>query len=672
MFARKTPVFNYNIPKYKNSTQLGTLPKHLSVNVAVLFGLFVAEGDTRGRFSNSDKFILDVFSKYLKTEFNIIQKANYTASEVYLGAVLKDLFNYYLGEVKSNKRFIPDIIKQAPKKYQVAFLQGLFEGDGTVYRHQSSWLVEYTSTSKLLAYDVKLLLENIGILCRVDKAYKSATNTIDKRKILSYNVRVINQYFPQFCKEVGFYPQYNKQKLLELAVKETQESFKQNPHLNSLCPSNLIPSNYYLIKLFEELDMVCRSVKYVNSYIANDIEKKRINCYKLGAITGSTHIQLKVKNGEGITQHAYEILKLKIKKAPKELAKAIKNNKTVQELFKEVDNIASYQWVDVISSKSTGKTEDVYDLGVPGTNSYHVQGFIGHNTGETLGEDLNEKEVRQIKLDNPDADYKELRELLNSYHEMGRELIDKMFATFKQGYDWIIEKQVEAKKFYRTVSPIGAVRHLWIYFLNHQTLINRADRLASNSINQGLASNLGYIGAREFQTLRFMAKKAGTDLTTKSVNSVHDSLENEVYLIANLPFALYYLEHSLMTRTAKVSKEVYGFELMIGLEAEFELGMYMSTLKKYAFTEYSFFQIINNWITEQEAHFKRPIPRKEYLLQFLKEAYRLVETHRAKELARVQKYEPETRITLTLEAVADFKNNSHSLRTFMKAIKGLV
>jgi DNA polymerase I-like protein with 3'-5' exonuclease and polymerase domains len=298
-----------------------------------------------------------------------------------------------------------------------------------------------------------------------------------------------------------------------------------------------------------------------------------------------------------------------------------------------------------------------------------VFGSMYGKVGSTLGEDLNIKEVRKLRLQNPDATYLEMRELLKPYHDIGQNLIDKMFGTFQKGHAWILYKQKEAKTFYRTASPIGPVRHLWGYFMPHKTLTNRMDRLASNSINQGLASNLGYIGARQFQILKFMAKKAGVLLNTKIVNSVHDSLENEITLITSLPFSMYYLEHSLMTRTAKVSKEVYGFELMIGLEAEFEVGFSADDLTKYAFTEYSFMKIVDHWITRQEDHFNRTIPKKQNLLNYMKAAYRFVEKHRGEELETVDSYEPEKHITLTLEKAKAFNDNNEDLRKFINAIK---
>jgi len=285
-------------------------------------------------------------------------------------------------------------------------------------------------------------------------------------------------------------------------------------------------------------------------------------------------------------------------------------------------------------------------------------GSIYGKHGETLGEDLNEKEVRQIKLNNPGLDRQELRKLLRPYHEMGMELLDRLFTTFKKGRDWILDMQATASKFYRVVSPLGPVRHLWTGFLTHKPLNNRADRQASNSINQGIASNVAFIGSRIFQTVKFKAKKHGVDLHTKINNMVHDSLKLEITKVVNLSFVLYFLEHSLFSRTAKACNKVYGFPLMIGLEGEFNLGFNAASLQTYAYTEYSFFAIIEQWIVQSEAFYGQEIPNKKALRAYLKDSYRMVEKHRAKELASVKTYEPETKLLLTIDKIKEFQDNN--------------
>ena len=70
-------------------------------------------------------------------------------------------------------KHIPDFILQSPKHIVCEFLAGLFEGDGGVYvekvDHRRKVLLYYTSSSKVLVDQVRLLLLNMGIVTNLSK-----------------------------------------------------------------------------------------------------------------------------------------------------------------------------------------------------------------------------------------------------------------------------------------------------------------------------------------------------------------------------------------------------------------------------------------------------------------------------------------------------------------------
>ncbi|MBL7182895.1 MAG: hypothetical protein ISS50_00430 [Anaerolineae bacterium] len=78
-----------------------------------------------------------------------------------------------LGHDKSREKKIPPRIFQASEDVQVAFLQALFEGDGSVsgnrYRggKSSTMMVVYTSSSRRLLEEVQVLLLSLGIVSRI-------------------------------------------------------------------------------------------------------------------------------------------------------------------------------------------------------------------------------------------------------------------------------------------------------------------------------------------------------------------------------------------------------------------------------------------------------------------------------------------------------------------------
>ena len=71
--------------------------------------------------------------------------------------------NMFCGN-KSLNKMIPKYILTAPRKYQILFLQTLFEGDGTCVSSGSGAKISLTSKSKILIKQVQLMMLNIGII----------------------------------------------------------------------------------------------------------------------------------------------------------------------------------------------------------------------------------------------------------------------------------------------------------------------------------------------------------------------------------------------------------------------------------------------------------------------------------------------------------------------------
>jgi hypothetical protein len=73
----------------------------------------------------------------------------------------------------TKNKCVPDFILQSPKEIVCEFLAGLFEGDGGIYvekvDHRRKVLLYYTSASKTLTDQVRLLLLNMGIVTNLSK-----------------------------------------------------------------------------------------------------------------------------------------------------------------------------------------------------------------------------------------------------------------------------------------------------------------------------------------------------------------------------------------------------------------------------------------------------------------------------------------------------------------------
>ena len=90
------------------------------------------------------------------------------------GSLIKEWLHYIgLHPKTAYHKEIPDCILQSPKEVVCDFLAGLFEGDGGIYvetvDHRKKVLLYYTSSSKTLIDQVRLLLLNMGIVTNLSK-----------------------------------------------------------------------------------------------------------------------------------------------------------------------------------------------------------------------------------------------------------------------------------------------------------------------------------------------------------------------------------------------------------------------------------------------------------------------------------------------------------------------
>lgn len=98
---------------------------------------------------------------------------------------------------KSVSATIPDVILRSNKKGQLAFLQGLFDGDGTV---NENGYVSYSSASNELLSQVQTILASFGIFGTIHKG--SANNPITNRDY--YKVTMYGQEAVRFGERIGF------------------------------------------------------------------------------------------------------------------------------------------------------------------------------------------------------------------------------------------------------------------------------------------------------------------------------------------------------------------------------------------------------------------------------------------------------------------------------------
>jgi DNA gyrase subunit A len=157
---------------------------------AVLFGALVSEGHAsteRAGFNNLDR---DFFDEVVEAYDLLVGGRRYTSHrEIASGSLLHELdvqdtralqaglFGELVGLRSADKR-VPDVVWARGAGFKKAFLQALFEGDGSASRlPRRSVQVSYSTRSERLARDVQSLLLEFGVVSSATAARPGCSPT---------------------------------------------------------------------------------------------------------------------------------------------------------------------------------------------------------------------------------------------------------------------------------------------------------------------------------------------------------------------------------------------------------------------------------------------------------------------------------------------------------------
>lgn len=153
--------------RFHNRPALIQVPSHLTEEVAYMLGLLVGDGCMRHPYSvgftSADSTLAEAMKTMIKPfGLSLAWKAKRPCDYRIHNIRFKEWLNH-LGfmNVTAHHKEIPPCILQAPQAIIKAFLQGLFDTDGSALK---TGAVEFCSASKRLAYQVHLLLLQFGII----------------------------------------------------------------------------------------------------------------------------------------------------------------------------------------------------------------------------------------------------------------------------------------------------------------------------------------------------------------------------------------------------------------------------------------------------------------------------------------------------------------------------
>ncbi len=188
------------------------LPHILSEELAYLVGIISSDGyirkDNKIVLINKDKRIVTKFKKLIKRLFalkvGIISWKEKRKGKIYrwinsivYSKALKEYLaiNFGLKEGKKNEYLrVPEVIFNSPKSVIAKYLQGLFDGDGSIIIGKNNVAIKLTAKNRDFAYDIQELLLFFDIIGYVKKTRNNLWEVVISSRI---NVE-------KFKKEIGF------------------------------------------------------------------------------------------------------------------------------------------------------------------------------------------------------------------------------------------------------------------------------------------------------------------------------------------------------------------------------------------------------------------------------------------------------------------------------------
>jgi len=334
-------LWGQNSIDYETSYLLGTL-----IGDRYLAGENRKQKSYTMSYSKSDEFMANKINGILETNFNvknIVKKCKQNSNTVDYFFGDKDLYfkfknEYGLSMSVSKDKVVPSSVLGGDKKTVKAFLQGLFDTDGTIDPKNESF--EWCTASKEISKQVHLLLLNFGIRSTLKMSH------VKGYEQEYYRIFIKGQNLKKFREEIGFRYSNHKVEKLDNCIKKPVNSnldlvYNQHDNLNVL--HNELKIKYRNLSYHVDYGYKIECLDGAKRGIMNGVYDKQRNC---------SNYQLK-----GII----ESLDYK------------------SDLNDYLHNLSSNFFFDKIE-KIKESSNIVWDFTVPDTHSFVSNGFISHNT----------------------------------------------------------------------------------------------------------------------------------------------------------------------------------------------------------------------------------------------------------------------------------------------------
>ena len=300
-----------------------SLPESVTPELARLFGYITGDGTLRDDYAgwvvnDQDEDLAEYLAQSADKLF-AMQGQTYR----YRGVIEHRLHSKQLLKWLRNagvaKSKVPEFLWSSNTKLAAAYLQGLFEADGSV-QNADTGRISFSTIHEQLAFEVQQLLGALGIA--------SARRKIEHGKGVGYIwiVTIPSNWKEKFRDEVGFISR-RKRSTLDALVK----CYKVNQHTGGM-PNMQRKARALVGVESREVNVLLANTRFRGSVVSEELARQ------IRDISTSAYVDL--------------------------------------ELYRVLEHSVIF---DKVKSVVPGERKVVYDLTVEGTSTYVSQGFVSHN-----------------------------------------------------------------------------------------------------------------------------------------------------------------------------------------------------------------------------------------------------------------------------------------------------
>ena len=309
------------------------LPEKWDEDLAYLIGLLIGDGTVTYshafELTTADAFLADEFCRIIRKlfEYEVCRKASGVSYSVTSKQIRVFLERLGVGCCQAHDKRVPSALLAAPRNIVAAFLQALFDTDGSIDKRYGN--VQFSTASERLAREIQMLLLNFGII--------ASLHVKQTAKKPSHQVAIYGADAMLFHREIGFrLPR--KRERQRLASARRMPNVGGIPHLEGL-----LKQIQARIVATPDKPVALKRNKRINSVFYTDLP-----------------------NGRNISYDKLDEL----------IAYCHDNHVECAEL-EELQ--AQRYFYDPVARLESGEAE-VFDLSVPGDHAYVANGFVSHNS----------------------------------------------------------------------------------------------------------------------------------------------------------------------------------------------------------------------------------------------------------------------------------------------------